>query len=744
MTTHRASEVGWRIETLDGAPVAGGVASVSAAGVAQVATRVPAVSWWHPEAPHRYRLLIWPGTDLGAAAGVAAIVIGFRDVRITDGLLLLNGRYVALHGVNRHDVDPVTGRVVTLERMRADLELMREHHINAVRTSHYPNDPRFYELCDELGVMLVAETDLETHGMALVGRPDEFASSPQWRAAFVDRIERHAAAQINHPSILVWSLGNESGWGENFEAMYERCKEIDPTRPVLYEEDRDADVVDIVSTMYSRVSQMDDLGARPAPKPRFLVEYAHAMGNGPGGLADYQRVFDRHRSIQGHFVWEWVDHGIAAQGPQGQPTYLYGGDFGDRPNNANFCIDGLVFPDLTPSPALREYAQVICPVRVEIEWPEGAGLEAGDDTRVRVRNHYLATALHAVTLELEWAVDGETQARSCLGPQELDGLGPGESRTLVVERPILPEGRCVTLTTRVRRGERELGVFQAEVPRLPVASAAADGAPGPVEAGSTGAVSLTVPGPQEPRTTAHVHTAGLDLSFDLVTGVLQQATAGDALLLTRGPLASLWRPVIDNHEPEARSTWHPALLPLARQRITELSVAQRGADVVVETRFDLAPDTLGWGWACTGTWTVRPDGIAVYRLSAQPYGETPATTSAAGVELTIPATLSEVEYLGRGPGENYPDSRQAAPLGRYRTTTGALATPYPVPQDHGLRTDTYWVAHRDAGGTGLVLVCGEPLAWSTWQWSSEQIDRARHLHAFLPRGTSSRSGSMRG
>ncbi|EAB8791533.1 beta-galactosidase subunit alpha, partial [Salmonella enterica subsp. enterica] len=241
------------------------------------------------------------------------------------------------------------GRAVGIRRMEQDLRLMKQHNINAVRTAHYPNDPRFYELCDIYGLFVMAETDVETHGFANVGNLSQITDDPSWEPVYVDRIRRQVHAQKNHPSVIMWSLGNESGYGCNIRAMYDAAKAIDDTRLIHYEEDRDADVVDIISTMYSRVQMMNEFGEYPHPKPRIICEYAHAMGNGPGGLSEYQAVFDRHDAIQGHFVWEWCDHGILAQDEQGRPFYKYGGDYGDYPNNYNFCMDGLIFPDQTPS-----------------------------------------------------------------------------------------------------------------------------------------------------------------------------------------------------------------------------------------------------------------------------------------------------------------------------------------------------------------------------------------------------------
>ncbi len=319
---------------------------------------------WNSESPYLYELLILVKDASGQLIEVVPQRVGFRDIKVRNGLFYVNNHYVMLHGVNRHDNDHRAGRAVGMDRVETDLVLMKQHNINAVRTAHYPNDPRFYELCDIYGLFVMAETDVETHGFANVGDLSRITDDPEWEDVFVDRAVRHVHAQKNHPSIIMWSLGNESGYGCNIRSMYQATKAIDDTRLVHYEEDRDAEVVDVISTMYSRVQQMNSFGEYPHPKPRIICEYAHAMGNGPGGLNEYQNVFYKHDHIQGHFVWEWCDHGILAHDEKGTPFYKYGGDFNDYPNNYNFCMDGLIYPDQTPSQGLREYKQVIAPVKI--------------------------------------------------------------------------------------------------------------------------------------------------------------------------------------------------------------------------------------------------------------------------------------------------------------------------------------------------------------------------------------------
>lgn len=313
-------EVTWTLLDAAERTVAGGVLGSDG----RTAVTIARPRQWSAEEPNLYTLLLTVHDRQGRVTEVVPQRVGFRQVEIRDGELLLNGQPLVLHGVNRHDHDDHDGRAVGLARMERDVVLMKQHNLNAVRTSHYPNDPRFYDLCDRYGLFVVAETDLECHGFACVGDISRITDDPAWQAAYVDRIERHVLAQRNHPCIVIWSLGNESGYGVNIPAMYARCRELDPSRPVHYEEDRDADVVDVVSTMYSRVPQLNDFGEHPHPKPRIICEYAHAMGNGPGGLWEYQQVIDRWPSIQGHFVWEWCDQGIRTTSADGTMFHAYG------------------------------------------------------------------------------------------------------------------------------------------------------------------------------------------------------------------------------------------------------------------------------------------------------------------------------------------------------------------------------------------------------------------------------------
>ena len=697
-----ASAITWTIT--DGDEL---VAETTATPGTDATIRIGDARFWNPEDPHLYDMLLTVHGPEGPSEFVPHR-LGLAEVTIEGGRLLLNGTYFKMHGVNRHDHDERRGRAVDVAGMRADLELMKLHNINAVRTAHYPNDPRFYELCDEIGLFVVAETDLETHGFANVGDLSRLTGDPAWESAFVDRIERHVLAQRNHASVVMWSLGNESGYGCNVPAMHARAKELDPTRPVHYEEDRNADVVDVISTMYSRVQQMYDLGEHPHPKPRIICEYAHAMGNGPGGLSEYQAVFNRFDSIQGHFVWEWKDHGLLAHTADGRPYHRYGGDFGDVPNNSNFCIDGLVFPWGQPSPGLLEYKQVICPVLVEF-----------DKHAVLVTNRRWFTDLRDVEVELTAEVDGVVSERLVVVP---GAVAPGTTATL--PHGLVPaEGGETWVTARVRstRGYawapagRELGVFQT---RLGLAGTS------PAESSPLPAPALSLDGDR-----LLVTTPDSRMAFDPVNGDLLSWQAADRQLIASPLRVGFWKPLVDNHHQEAERLWRPRHFEMMQTSVREFTWAAGSDAVTLDVVARIAPPVFDFGMHVRLRWRIAADGAAL-RVTGTPYGDYKDVVPRIGITLEVPGDMRSVGWFGRGPGENYPDSLTASPVGLWSSDVDAMVTPYVLPQDYGNRSDVRWVEFTDAEGSGLRVsrVAGQPpFHFSAWPYSCSDIDGARHV-----------------
>ncbi len=324
------------------------------------------VNHWTAETPYLYKLFMTVEDD-GQIVEVIPQNVGFRNIRLNGETFLVNGVAIKFKGVNRHDYSPQNGRVVSREEIEKDIILMKQFNINASRTSHYPNSYYLYDLCDEYGMYLIAETDLECHGFELTGDYKWITDDPSWELAYVSRMTRMIERDKNHPAIIFWSLGNESAFGCNFRKMTDVAHEMDPTRLVHYEGDFDVESADVYSTMYTWIENpkkpylMKDI-IEKSKKPHIHCEYCHAMGNGPGNLKDYQDLVYAHDKLQGGFVWEWFDHGIESFTESGEKYYRYGGDFGDDPSNKDFCIDGLIMPDRTPSPGLYEYKKVIEPI----------------------------------------------------------------------------------------------------------------------------------------------------------------------------------------------------------------------------------------------------------------------------------------------------------------------------------------------------------------------------------------------
>ena len=650
---------------------------------------------WSAESPRLYE-----GT-LSTVAERVPVRIGFRTVTIEDGQLKVNGRRLLLRGVNRHEHDPRTGRAVSRETALADVLLMKRHNVNAVRTSHYPPDPAFLELCDEYGLWVIDECDLETHGFGPLGWDRNPSGEPMWLDAYLDRMRRTVERDKNRPSVILWSLGNESHTGENLARMAEWVCHRDPTRPVHYEGDYDCSYVDVHSRMYAtheevgKIGRREDDNERRRDLPFVLCEYGHAMGNGPGGLLEYRELFERYPNCQGGFIWEWIDHGLST--PDG---FAYGGDFGESIHDGNFVIDGLVFPDRTPSPGLIEYAKIIEPVRI-----------SAGSSGVEVSNHYdFLTTGH---LTFTWVLEEEGTA---VAHGTLDVPVVHSGQRVSVPLPSLPP------TT----GESWLTVsasWTAAAPWTPAGHVVGWGQV-PVSA----APARPAPAARGPvfRTAGRL-VLGIG-EFDAVTGTL--TTLGGHPV--RGPRLDVWRATTDNDRgtfagrPDAEQ-WREAGLHRMQHRVVEIDAD--GDELVVRTR--VAPPAQPFGLFADYTWTAFADRLRL-RVEVTPDGEFPGTLPRLGLAMAVPGTWGSAEWFGGGPGEAYPDSRQAARIGRFSSSVDGLQTPYVFPQENGNRADVRWALFTAPDGTGL-RVDGDPeFAFTARRWDSASLEAARHTRDLVP------------
>ncbi|MEV4598013.1 glycoside hydrolase family 2 TIM barrel-domain containing protein [Amycolatopsis sp. NPDC049253] len=657
-----------------------------------------AVQPWSAESPRLYH------GEVHTEAERVPVRIGFRTVRIENGLLEVNGRRVLFRGVNRHEHHPRFGRALPREFALADVLLMKRHNVNAVRTSHYPPDPYFLELCDTHGLWVIDECDLETHGFGDLGWAGNPSDDPRWGEAYLDRMRRTVERDKNHPSIVLWSLGNEAHTGRNLAATAAWTRERDPSRPVHYEGDFECEYVDVYSRMYADHAEVDRIGRRDDPNERrrslpfLLCEFAHAMGNGPGGLLEYRELFERYPHVQGGFVWEWLDHGLARRDAAGREYFAYGGDFGEQIHDGNFVIDGLVHPDRAPSPALAEFAKVFEPVRI--------GASAGG---VRISNHYDVVGSAHLVFRWSFEDDGVEVAAGELAVPE---IRPGQS--LEVPLPRLPgtSGEGVLTVRAVLAADTGWAAAGHVVAwgQLPVTPAADPGPP------AVGAPLLRERG---------VLRLGPG-AFDAATGRLV-ALGGHRV---EGPRLDLWRAPTDNDrgsdDPEA-ARWRAAGLHRLQHRVAE--VDGQASALVVRTR--VAPPGLGFGVLAEYHWTADGDRLRL-RVELEPDGEWPCTLPRLGLRMAVPGAFGGVEWFGAGPGEAYADSRQAARIGRFSSTVDALQTPYVYPQENGNRADTRWLRLTSASGAGIRIE-GEPVFdFTARRWTSEDLDAARHTVDLVP------------
>jgi beta-galactosidase len=659
------------------------------------------VTAWSAEVPARYPLDIRLVDPSGTVAETVELKVGFRSVEVRGNELLVNGRAILIRGVNRHDFDPATGRVVTPDEMRADLVTMKRFGFNAVRTSHYPNDPTFLDLTDELGLYVVDEADIESH--AFWG---SLCDDPRYLGAWVDRVSRMVLRDRNHPSVIAWSLGNESGYGANHDAAAAWVRRMDPSRPLHYEGAIRFDwfagqaVTDIACPMYPPIDAIVAYASSGSDRrPLIMCEYSHAMGNSNGTLAEYWAAIEATPGLQGGFIWEWRDHGLIQQLPDGSTRVAYGGDFGDRPNDGNFCIDGITFPDRSPKPALWEHRQLALAVRVAGTAETATGGLVEVENRDQVRDLGWLKARWALTL------DGLEMAGGAL---PLPALAPGGRATVAIPAWSPPDrGRGERwLTIRFATAEDsawapaglEIGWAQVSLDAVgPAAGATAPSEP---------AVGAAAPGvPMDPE--ARRFLDGLAESLQL----------------------SLWRAPIDN------------------DRIAGLADDWERWGVANLTRVVHGVTTDGTARVVRSTWRtaagfevpheMRVEALAEGAVRICERAEIPPPLrdlARVGTLLTLGPGHENLQWFGRGPHETYPDRRIGAAIGRWTSTVTDQHVPYTRPQENGGHADTRWLELRADDGRGWRIDLDRPRQVSVSHFTPADLDAARHDEELRPRG----------
>ncbi|MTI94426.1 MAG: DUF4981 domain-containing protein [Firmicutes bacterium] len=698
----------------------------------QMQIPVPTPEQWTAETPNLYNLILVLRDQTSKEVHVKATRIGFRTVEIQEEQILVNGVPILFKGVNRHDFDPDHGWAVPRERYRQDLLIMKQNNINAIRTSHYPNAQLLYELCDELGLYVMDEADLETHG---VRRKNVPGNNPLWTAAVVDRMERMVKRDRNHPCVVMWSLGNEAGYGSNFRRMKEAALQLDASRPFHYEGDYHMDVSDVLSRMYPSCDYLEKLGRhervkiepvtkilnqfisddkplRPEQytgKPVVVCEYAHAMENSLGNFFKYIDVFEKYLNMAGGFIWDFVDQSVRKDG-----KWLYGGDFDEEKSHRYFCANGIVAADRSPHPSLYEVKkgyQNVSFAAVDIK--EG---------KFTVQNKFAFTNLSEFTLCWQVKVGAEILEQ---GEAALPAVPPGESTELTLDFSQLTFPgtleHVITLsvvTARdypwAREGD-EIAWDQFTIGQYL-----------PLQAGEPG------PKPKVTRVNSHicVHQGNKQrIVIDLKTAAVQEiALDGDNQLA--GPLkVNFWRALTDNDKGYANFV--PGLEKLLAGRTWRRATEDyrvknyeiRETESAIEVSFTLSHRAFREN---TVRYLIHANGPLEVQMDVVPRKD----MYQVGFSTRLPRSKENFRWYGRGPHENYPDRKFGAKLNVYKLTVTELYHLYMRPQENGNRTDVRWLRVSDNAGRGLKITDtgGQYLNFSAWPFSQEALAAATHIH----------------
>jgi beta-galactosidase len=710
--------------------------------------KVKAPKLWTAETPDLYRLVLSLVDANGAVVQATGCDVGFREVEVRDGRLLVNGKPVKLRGVNRHEHDPVTGHALSFESMRRDIELMKRANINAVRTAHYPNDPRWYELCDWLGMYVLDEADLETHGLR-----GKLASDPRWAPAFLDRVIRLVERDKNHASVIGWSLGNESGWGPNFAACAAWTHTTDPTRFVHYEGaqgDLDPAEVDVVSRFYPRVRDTylhPDLPQDPAAaerpenarwerlldlvdrkndnRPVLTSEYAHGMGNAIGNLPEYWQEIWANDRLLGGFLWDWCDQGLLTKTADGSPYFGYGGAFGDEPNHGAFCLNGVVMSDRKLTAKYEEVRRVYQPIAIKMA---GAHRDESGGIRValRITNRHDHTSLAGLTPHWRLEVEGQVTAEGELPPLD---AAPHEARPLILTVPLdeLPGERWLRVSFRQPQAtswspaDWELAAAQFALPSNDkVETTAATASPLRIEETTDGVL---------------LRSQRFDATFERETATLTSLKYGGKEMLASPVALQAYRAPTDNDR--GFGSWLAKEWTnegLDRIMVQPVSMQVLSSDATSATVATVAEAKTNHGAIrLETTWKVNGDGVITAECRFVPTGKLPPLPRL-GVVTSLTAGFDQLDWFGCGPWESYADRKAACDIGRYHGPVSEQATPYPRSQETGSHEDTRWTAVTDRSGKGLLVVAtSEPFAFSAIPYTVADLAAAKRWVDLNPR-----------
>ena len=682
---------------MDGEKEAAGGRIAIQDGTGVICGKVENVKPWSAEYPNLYTLIVFIDGQAECQ------MVGFKRVEIRDGVFLLNGEKVKFKGVNRHDTNPVLGFYTPVNEMVRDIEIMKRHNINTVRTSHYPNDPRFLALCDRYGLYVVDEADIECHGVVEFDNFDLLAKDPRWEKQFVSRGVRMVERDRNHPCVTMWSLGNESGYGCNHVAMKKAMQQLDDL-PIHYEGDKPGRTTDVYSRMYEHVDNLKNVTEEFPALPFFLCEYAHAMGNGPGELEEYWQTIYANDRMMGGCVWEWADHGIL-QEKDGVPFYAYGGDFGEWPHDGCFCVDALVYPDRTPHTGLKEYKHVLRPVRVRMVDEKACEVAFKNTMAFADLDHF----------DCSWRLmEGKTVIQQ--GTIKLQTPAGGEE---TMKLPLKKYGAGAVLNFTFTLCEDTLWAARGHVVAEDQLCL------------QLGEVKQRHPLPAMPVKLEKTAFGWQVIAGDTCTMFGREGMCGlqhQGVQIMEKPLqANLWRAPTDNDNGfgGVSGKWRRLGLDklICRNDQLDARATEDGAEVLISAIYSqkTTPPLL----RVTQKYLVGGDGAINLEVTYTPLREIQEYLPRLGMRMGISGAFERLIWQGRGPHESYPDKKTGALIGRWESTVDDTHEPYVRPQENGAHEDTAFAVLADARGMAL-MVKGDGFSFSVHHYTPEMLTRASH------------------
>ena len=661
---------------------------------------------WSAESPNLYHLT----ARLEGMKEIIELPVGFRKVEIKDRQLLVNGRPVLIKGVNRHEIDPETGFVISPERMIQDIEIMKSNNINAVRTSHYPDNALWYDLCDRYGLYVVAEANIESHGMGY--GPESLAKDSAWEKAHLERNARHVARNFNHPSIIVWSLGNEAGDGVNFEKAYAMVKEMDGSRPVQYEQAENRHHTDLYVPMYADYYNVEKY-ATEGTKPMILCEYAHAMGNSMGGFREYWDLFRKYPALQGGFIWDFVDQSPRWKNDEGVEIFAYGGDFNPYDaSDQNFCNNGLLAPDRTPHPHLADVKRVYQSIHTS---PVDV-----DSGKIKIYNENFFEDLSGYRLNWQLMADGRPVRTGVV--ENLD-VAPQETAELALDLGNLPENVDITLNLAYSIKESDgLVPAGAEMARDQIVIRSRGVAPLHIANAARFDKKDRLKIDEKQSNRLIIEGGDIRIEFDKTDGFLcKYEVDGRDYLTAKGELTpTFWRAPTDNDfGADLQNKFAGWKNP--RMTLKELTARKNLEGLVEVSAFYDMPEV---GSTLSLTYLINDMGQILVSEGLKVLDSVKAGEGMFrfGMQFPMPKEYATVDYYGRGPHENYVDRKESADFGRYVQTVAEQYHPYGRPQETGTKSDlSYWML-LNPGWKGLHVTSEAPFSASALNYTIESLD----------------------